>query len=60
MRIALIQQHASDNRESNMTRNVQGRSKDFVLYADLDMELLGECSAKRHFLRGRRPDAYPL
>jgi N-carbamoylputrescine amidase len=34
--------------------------QDHVLYADLDFALLGQCSARRHFLRDRRPDIYPL
>jgi beta-ureidopropionase len=33
---------------------------DHILYADLDFSLLRECSARRHFLRDRRPEAYPL
>ncbi len=33
---------------------------DHILIADLDLQLLEECSARRHFLRDRRPEAYPL
>jgi N-carbamoylputrescine amidase len=33
---------------------------DSTLYADLDMDLLENCSARKHFLRDRRPDIYPL
>ncbi len=33
---------------------------DCILYADLDFELLENCSARRHFLPDRRPDIYPL
>jgi len=34
--------------------------EDHILYADLDFSLLKECSARRHFMRDRRPDIYPL
>ncbi len=34
--------------------------QDHVLYADLDFSLLDQCSARRHFLRDRRPGIYPL
>ncbi len=34
--------------------------EDHILYADLDFSLLKECSARRHFLPDRRPEAYPL
>jgi len=34
--------------------------QDCVLYADLDLELLKTCAARRHFIPDRRPDAYPL
>jgi predicted amidohydrolase len=33
---------------------------DHILLADLDFSLLEECSARRHFMRDRRPDVYPL
>jgi beta-ureidopropionase len=31
-----------------------------IPYADLDFSLLAQCSARRHFLRDRRPEVYPL
>jgi beta-ureidopropionase len=31
-----------------------------ILHADLDFSLLAQCPARRHFLRDRRPEAYPL
>lgn len=34
--------------------------QDFILYADLNFSLLKECSAHKHFLPDRRPEAYPL
>jgi len=34
--------------------------QDHILYADLDLSLLEQCSARRHFLRDRRPEIYPL
>jgi len=34
--------------------------EDHILMADLDFSLLGQCSARRHFLPDRRPDIYPL
>ena len=34
--------------------------EDCILYADLDFTLLERCAARRHFLRDRRPEAYPL
>jgi beta-ureidopropionase len=34
--------------------------QDHILYADLDFSLLEQCSARRHFLRDRRPGIYPL
>jgi N-carbamoylputrescine amidase len=34
--------------------------QEHILYADLDFSLLAQCSARRHFLRDRRPEAYPL
>jgi N-carbamoylputrescine amidase len=34
--------------------------EDSILLADLDFTLLKECSARRHFLRDRRPEIYPL
>jgi N-carbamoylputrescine amidase len=34
--------------------------KDCILYADLDFTLLEECPARKHFLRDRRPEIYPL
>jgi len=33
---------------------------DAILYADLDLTLLESCPARKHFLRDRRPDIYPL
>lgn len=36
------------------------RGEDCILYAELDLELLTDCPAKRHFLPDRRPDLYPL
>jgi beta-ureidopropionase len=35
-------------------------AQDHILLADLDFSLLEECSARRHFMRDRRPDIYPL
>lgn len=34
--------------------------EDGTLYADLDFTLLETCSARRHFLKDRRPEIYPL
>lgn len=34
--------------------------KDCILYADLDLEVLKTCAARRHFIPDRRPDIYPL
>jgi len=34
--------------------------KDCILYADLDLGLLKDCAARRHFIPDRRPDIYPL
>ncbi len=34
--------------------------QDDILYADLNFSLLEQCSARRHFLRDRRPGIYPL
>jgi beta-ureidopropionase len=36
------------------------RGRDHILYAELEKALLEQSSAQRHFLRDRRPDAYPL
>jgi N-carbamoylputrescine amidase len=36
------------------------RGLECILYADLDLTLLERCSARRHFLPDRRPEAYPL
>lgn len=36
------------------------QGKDFILYADLELDLLKDCSARQHFLRDRRPEIYPL
>ena len=36
------------------------RGQDCILYADLDLSLLERSAAKRHFLKDRRPEAYPL
>ncbi|MEK7793615.1 MAG: nitrilase-related carbon-nitrogen hydrolase [Candidatus Hydrogenedentota bacterium] len=41
-----------------MTRAPRG--EDGILYADIDYALLDSCPARRHFLRDRRPDIYPL
>ena len=34
--------------------------KDCILYADLDLDLLKDCAARRHFIPDRRPDTYTL
>jgi len=34
--------------------------KDCILYADLDLEVLKTCAARRHFIPDRRPETYPL
>jgi N-carbamoylputrescine amidase len=34
--------------------------QEHILVADLDFSLLAQCSARRHFMRDRRPEAYPL
>jgi len=34
--------------------------EDCTLYADLDLSLLEQCPARRHFISDRRPDIYPL
>lgn len=36
------------------------RAGECILYAELDLSLLESCPARRHFLRDRRPEAYPL
>jgi N-carbamoylputrescine amidase len=33
---------------------------DHILYADLDMRLIENCPARKHFLLDRRPELYPL
>jgi beta-ureidopropionase len=35
-------------------------AQDHILYADLDLSLLKQCSASRHFMCDRRPPLYPL
>jgi beta-ureidopropionase len=35
-------------------------AQDHILCADLDFSLLELCAARRHFMRDRRPDIYPL
>ncbi len=34
------------------------KGKDYILYADIDFELLKKCPARKHFLLDRRPDIY--
>jgi N-carbamoylputrescine amidase len=34
--------------------------EDHILFANLDFSLMKECPARRHFMRDRRPDIYPL
>jgi N-carbamoylputrescine amidase len=36
------------------------KGKDSILYADLDLKQISESPAKRHFLKDRRPEIYPL
>jgi len=36
------------------------RGADAILYADLSLQLLSECPARKHFLPDRRPEIYPL
>lgn len=36
------------------------RGEDGTLFADLDFGLIETCPARRHFLRDRRPEVYPL
>ena len=36
------------------------RGGDTILYADLNLQLLSECPARKHFLPDRRPEIYPL
>jgi len=36
------------------------RGEDAILYAEIDYGLLADCAARRHFLRDRRPEIYPL
>ncbi|MFH2001485.1 MAG: carbon-nitrogen hydrolase family protein [Planctomycetota bacterium] len=35
------------------------RGEDFILYSDVDLEHAAQATAKRHFLKDRRPDLYP-
>jgi beta-ureidopropionase len=34
------------------------REKDFILYAEVDLQKLDSCPARKHFLLDRRPDVY--
>lgn len=36
------------------------RGEDAIVLADLDFSLLADCPARRHFLKDRRPEIYPL
>ncbi len=36
------------------------RGEDHTLYADVDLGLLATCSARKHFLKDRRPEICPL
>lgn len=38
--------------------NQAPQGEDFILFADCDWAKIGECSAKKYFLRDRRPDFY--
>jgi beta-ureidopropionase len=34
--------------------------RDSILYSEIDLSSIANCAARRHFLRDRRPEAYPL
>lgn len=48
----------TDPRGQVVSRAPQG--SETILYADLDLRLLTDCPARKHFLVDRRPEIYPL
>ncbi|HUU36850.1 MAG TPA: hypothetical protein VMW46_01440 [Candidatus Desulfaltia sp.] len=66
MKVALVQQHASPEREDNIRRGAEAfreavsapQEEDFILYAECDLGRILRSFAKRHFLRDRRPGFY--